>query len=61
MRNVVILAVAVVIAALYFYPRTDSSPRRETSVYEFNVTDIDNNQVKMGDYKGKVLLITNVA
>ena len=32
-----------------------------TSVYDFKVTDIDGNDVNLADYKGKVLLIVNVA
>jgi glutathione peroxidase len=31
------------------------------SVYDFNVTDIDGNKVALSKYKGKVLIIVNVA
>ncbi|PHQ66022.1 MAG: glutathione peroxidase [Sulfurimonas sp.] len=31
------------------------------SIYDFNVTDIDGKEVSMSSYKGKVLLIVNVA
>ena len=31
------------------------------SIYDFNVLDIDGNKVEMSKYKGKVLLIVNVA
>ncbi len=31
------------------------------SIYDFNVKDIDGNEVSMSKYKGKVLLIVNVA
>ena len=32
-----------------------------TSIYDFTVKDIDNNDVKLDKYKGKVALIVNVA
>ena len=31
------------------------------SIYDFKVKDIDSNEISMGKYKGKVLLIVNVA
>lgn len=39
------------------------SPQAEpaASIYEFTMDDIDGNPVKLADYKGKVLLIVNVA
>lgn len=40
------------------------SPKEEkhmTSVYDFKVADIDGNDANLADYKGKVLLIVNVA
>lgn len=33
----------------------------DVSIYEFPVTDIDGNELKLEDYKGKVLMIVNVA
>lgn len=33
----------------------------EETVYNFNVVDIDGNEVSLSDYEGKVLLIVNVA
>lgn len=40
-----------------------SSPQAEpaTSIYEFEMDDIDGNPVKLADYSGKVLLVINVA
>ena len=35
--------------------------RKATSVYDFNVKNIDNEDVKLDKYKGKVMLIVNVA
>lgn len=32
-----------------------------SGIYKFNVKDIDGNEVSLSDYKGKVLLIVNVA
>jgi hypothetical protein len=61
MRTVgVLLFIAVVGTAVYFYPRP-SAFAPDTSVYAFTVTDIDNNTVPLREYEGKVLLITNVA
>jgi glutathione peroxidase len=40
------------------------SPKEEKqmkSIYDFRVADIDGNDVNLADYKGKVLLIVNVA
>jgi glutathione peroxidase len=34
---------------------------RAASIYDITVKDIDGNDVSLGDYKGKVLLIVNVA
>ena len=33
----------------------------DASIYEFPVTDIDGNELQLDDYKGKVLMIVNVA
>jgi len=35
--------------------------REQSNIYKFSVTDIDGNEVNLSDYKGKVLLIINVA
>jgi len=34
---------------------------RDMNIYDFNVVDIDANEISMSKYKGKVLLIVNVA
>lgn len=39
----------------------DEEWRKASSVYEFNVKDINNVDVKLDQYKGRVLLIVNVA
>ncbi len=35
--------------------------KEQSNIYKYTVTDIDGNKVKLSDYKGKVLLIVNVA
>jgi glutathione peroxidase len=35
--------------------------KEKTNIYNYSVTDIDGAQVNLSDYKGKVLLIVNVA
>jgi len=40
---------------------SSSSWQTATSIYEFEVTDIDGNPVKLDKYRGKVCLIVNVA
>eukprot|EP00850_Spirogloea_muscicola_P010688 SM000064S19710 [mRNA] locus=s64:21728:23834:+ [translate_table: standard] len=41
--------------------RASSSAVAEKNVHDFTVKDIDDKEVTLGDYKGKVLLIVNVA
>eukprot|EP00246_Nothoceros_aenigmaticus_P010624 TRINITY_DN27303_c0_g1_i1.p1 TRINITY_DN27303_c0_g1~~TRINITY_DN27303_c0_g1_i1.p1 ORF type:complete len:238 (+),score=42.15 TRINITY_DN27303_c0_g1_i1:105-818(+) len=38
-----------------------SAPRTEASLHEFTVKDIDGNDVQLSKYKGKALLVVNVA
>ncbi|XP_061355238.1 probable glutathione peroxidase 2 [Gastrolobium bilobum] len=53
--------------ALFYYSHTNPSPpslmAEETSksIYDFTVKDIRGNDVSLGQYSGKVLLIVNVA
>ena len=35
--------------------------KEQSNIYKYSVKDIDGNNVKLSDYKGKVLLIVNVA
>ncbi|CAN0846528.1 Probable phospholipid hydroperoxide glutathione peroxidase 6, mitochondrial [Linum grandiflorum] len=39
----------------------DSSSSSSDSIYDFTVKDIKGNDVSLSEYKGKVLLIVNVA
>ncbi|HET8866264.1 MAG TPA: glutathione peroxidase [Gracilimonas sp.] len=34
---------------------------KNTSIYNFNMTDIDGNEVSLSEYKGKVIMLVNVA
>uniref|UniRef100_A0A7C9D0W3 Glutathione peroxidase n=1 Tax=Opuntia streptacantha TaxID=393608 RepID=A0A7C9D0W3_OPUST len=65
MRNwIAILFVGIAVVAFYFYPSPSSQQSTQelpNSIYDFTVKDIDGNDVSLGDYKGKVLLIVNVA
>lgn len=59
-----VLSVIALLVAAASGENKKGSPKKEThmtSVYDFKVTDIDGNDVNLADYKGKVLLIVNVA
>ncbi|MFX8612738.1 hypothetical protein ABTM13_20170, partial [Acinetobacter baumannii] len=61
-----IFALAVVVAGIGYalspYFR-NTTPHNATakSLYEFSVKDIDNHEVALSKYKGKVVLVVNVA
>lgn len=65
MRNwIAILFVGIAVVAFYIYPSPSSQQSTHelpNSIYDFTVKDIHGNDVSLGDYKGKVLLIVNVA
>ena len=59
-----VLPVIALLAAAAGGEDKKESPKKETqmkSVYDFKAADIDGNDVNLADYKGKVLLIVNVA
>ena len=62
---ILILAVAVVVGAAYKYGfimnPSPSEPTKEKSMYEFTMKNIDGQNVKLDTYKGKVVMIVNVA
>ncbi len=62
--SIVVLAVGVSSAA-YFWGAGSDAPRAASiaggSIYEFTMKDIDGNQQKLKDYKGKVVMIVNTA
>jgi glutathione peroxidase len=61
---VVVLVVAGIVAAYalgFIGNASPAEPPPEKSIYEFEVKDIDGKPVRLGDYKGKVLLFVNTA
>ena len=59
-------ALAVVFAALFalsLSSRTvaSSSGERMNSIYDFSLKDIDHKEVNLSQYRGKVVLVVNVA
>lgn len=62
---VLVLAVAAIAGGAYRYGfilnPSPSDPPKEKSMYEFTMKDIDGNPVKLDTYKGKVVMIVNVA
>jgi glutathione peroxidase len=59
-----ILPVIALLAAAAGGEDKKENPKKEThmtGIYDFKVADIDGNDVNLADYKGKVLLIVNVA
>jgi glutathione peroxidase len=63
-RLLLILPVIALLSSAACGEVKKESQKKETrmnSVYDFKVADIDGNDVNLADYKGKVLLIVNVA
>jgi len=62
---ILIIAVAAAAAAAYKYGfilnPSPSAPPLEKSVYDFTMKDIDGRDVKLDAYRGKVVMIVNVA
>ncbi len=58
-----LLLLAAAYSALAMAKKTDKAPAapQHTSVYEFTMNDIDGAPVKLEQYRGKVLLVVNVA
>jgi len=55
MRNLLLLSLLLTLFSLL------NAKEKEVSIYDFNVTSIDGKEVSMSKYRGKVLLIVNVA
>lgn len=55
------LFAALALALTPLVPAGEKGKEKEGSVHEFTVKGIDGKDVKLADYKGKVLLIVNVA
>jgi len=56
----VVLCLAVAAAAVFGAPST-SSASGSGSIYDFTMKDIDGKQVNLTDFRGKVVLVVNVA
>jgi glutathione peroxidase len=64
LRLLTVLLAAALLCAVSVGEDKKESPQEEKrmkSIYDFRVADIDGNDVNLADYKGKVLLIVNVA
>jgi glutathione peroxidase len=63
MYKTIILAAVSLLITLSTYAQKPNNEvgMNEKSIYDFKVKSIDGNEIKMEDYKGKVLLIVNVA
>ena len=63
-KLLVVLPVIALLSAVLCGEDKKETPKEEThmkSIYDFKVADIEGNDVNLSDYKGKVLLIVNVA
>lgn len=63
MKKIIILTVIVAMLSTILIAQKNSKEGKmdQKSIYDFTVKSIDGKDVKMSDYKGKVLLIVNVA
>lgn len=63
MKKIIILTVIVAMLSTILIAQKNSKEGKmdQKSIYDFSVKSIDGKDVKMSDYKGKVLLIVNVA
>lgn len=57
--NNILLIMSCIIAMIF--AGTATSHTKEKSVHDFSLTDINGKKVELSEYKGKVLLIVNVA
>lgn len=60
MRKFSLLGIAILATSAFFYT-TIKAQKMDQTIYNFNVEDIDGKQVSLADYRGKVVLIVNVA
>jgi len=63
MKKIITLTVIVAMLSTILIAKKNSKEGKmeQKSIYDFTVKSIDGKDVKMSDYKGKVLLIVNVA
>ena len=57
--GMVVSLIMLITVGIYFSPA--DQPKGISPLYNFTVTDIDGNDVTLSEYRGKVLLIVNVA
>jgi len=55
------ISVAVVAISVTKNVTADSGSAKMTSIYDFTLKDIDHKEVNLGQYRGKVVLLVNVA
>lgn len=62
MRNTISIIIILCVLGLGFsLSASTAAGEAVTSIYDFKMKDIDGNMVSLGKYKGKVVLIVNVA
>ena len=60
MRKFSLLGIVLLATSAFFYT-TIKAQKMDQTIYNFKVEDIDGKQVSLADYRGKVVLIVNVA
>src|SRR5207247_6632593 len=61
MNSSLLLVGCTMLALAYFGSTSSAAPSTQPSPLDFTVKDIDGKDVNLADYKGKVVLIVNVA
>lgn len=63
MKLIIIMAISIALlfTTFYFLKSNEGDKMSAKSIYEFNAKSIDGKDVSLSEYKGKVLLIVNVA
>lgn len=56
-----LIKVSVILIILTFFYNSSKGNEMDTTIYNFQVKDINSKEVKLDEYKGKVILIVNVA
>ena len=61
MKSLILTAVVFLLIGVFYRFQAQADTVASSSVYDFTVKTIDGQDKKLGDYKGKVLLIVNTA
>ncbi len=61
MLKYIILLTSLIVTMLAYAKSNEQSKIEEKSFYDFSATSIDGKEISMSDYKGKVVLVVNVA